>query len=113
MNQTKKPPAKNARGGKGEHASVGVSLSTIEKVMALKVAEAQERHERLTERQRQVAGWMARGLTNRQIADQLGISPKTLDIHRADVFDKLGVKTSAAVAAIVFLVTLADLAEPI
>jgi two-component system response regulator DctR len=109
MNQTKRPPIQRPRGGRN---ALGVSLASVEKVFGLTVAEAQEKHNRLTERQRQVATWMARGLTNRQIAEKLEISPKTLDIHRADVYDKLGVKTSAAVAAIVHLVALAENAVP-
>ena len=53
---------------------------------------------------------MARGLQNRDIAGELGISPKTLDIHRADVYDRLKVDTPAGVARIVWLVHLADMA---
>jgi two-component system response regulator DctR len=109
MNQAKRPPLQRPRGGRN---SLVVSLAAVEKTLGLSVAEAQEKHGRLTDRQRQVAIWMARGLTNRQIAEKLEISPKTLDIHRADVYDKLGVKTSAAVAGIMFLVALADLATP-
>lgn len=109
MNNTKRPPVQRQRAARN---SLGVSLTTVEKILGLTLAEAQDKHDRLTERQRQVAAWMARGLTNRQIAEKLQISPKTLDIHRADVYDKLEVKTSAAVAAIVFLVALAENATP-
>jgi DNA-binding CsgD family transcriptional regulator len=84
----------------------------VEKVIGMSVAQARNRHDRLTERQRQVAELMAQGMTNRRIADEMGISPKTLDIHRADVFDKLECKTSAAVAAIVYLVNLAAVVAP-
>jgi DNA-binding CsgD family transcriptional regulator len=84
----------------------------LEKVLGMSVAEARERYERLTERQRQVAELMSQGMTNRRIAEEMGISPKTLDIHRADVFDKLECKTSAAVAAIVYLVNLAAAVLP-
>jgi FixJ family two-component response regulator len=53
---------------------------------------------------------MANGTLNRQIAQQLSISPKTLDIHRADVLEKLHTRTSAGVANIVHLVALAEAA---
>lgn len=108
MNNTKRPPLQRPRG----RNSLIVSLTQVEKTFGLSLAEAQEKYNRLTERQRQVASWMARGLTNREIAEKLQISPKTLDIHRADVYEKLEVKTSAAVAAIIYLVLLAENAAP-
>ncbi len=38
---------------------------------------------------------MVSGLRNKDIAEQLGISPKTLDIHRANVMDKMEARTTA------------------
>jgi DNA-binding CsgD family transcriptional regulator len=84
-----------------------VSLAMAERVLGMSVNEASELFHTLTERQRQVAELMAQGMTNRRIADELDISPKTLDIHRADVMDKLQVRTSAGIANIVHLVSLA------
>jgi len=96
---------------RGKQIDSTVSLADVERVLGMSVAEARERYDYLTDRQRDVAGLMARGLTNRAIANELDISPKTGDIHRADVFEKLGVRTSAGVASIVHLVALADAAE--
>jgi DNA-binding CsgD family transcriptional regulator len=45
----------------------------------------------LTPRERQVAELIAMGVPQRDIAKKLGISPKTLDIHRGNVRAKLGV----------------------
>ena len=45
----------------------------------------------LTPRERQVAELIAMGVPHRDIAKKLGISPKTLDIHRGNVRAKLGV----------------------
>ena len=54
----------------------------------------------LTERQAQVLALMVRGLTNRDIADQLGLSEGTVKIHATAVFKTLGVssRTQALVA---------------
>ncbi len=93
-------------------SSASISVATLEKVLGMTVAEAQPRYDRLSSRQRQVAGLLARGLKNKTIAEQLGISPKTLDIHRADVYYRLKVQTQAAVARIVFLVELAGKPAP-
>jgi DNA-binding CsgD family transcriptional regulator/tetratricopeptide (TPR) repeat protein len=53
----------------------------------------------LTPRERQVAELAAQGLTNREIGEALYLSPKTVNIHLARVFAKLGVSRRAAVAA--------------
>ncbi len=48
----------------------------------------------LTERERSVMGLVAGGLSNKLIADQLDISVRTVEVHRARVFDKMGVKSA-------------------
>jgi predicted ATPase/DNA-binding CsgD family transcriptional regulator len=53
----------------------------------------------LTERERQVAGLVAQGLTNRQIATRLVISERTADRHVSNILGKLGLSTRAQVAA--------------
>ncbi len=88
-----------------------VALAAIEKTLGLSLAEARQRHARLTERERQVARMMASGKANRQIAEELGISPKTLDIHRANLMHKLEARTTAGVANTVNLVALGDEAD--
>ena len=50
----------------------------------------------LTPRQRQILSLVGRGMTARQIARQLGISPKTVEQHKAKIFAKLGVPNQAA-----------------
>ncbi len=46
--------------------------------------------EALTPREVEVLRMLARGYTNRQIAEQLGISPRTVEGHRANISSKLG-----------------------
>jgi FixJ family two-component response regulator len=54
-----------------------------------------ERLERLTGRERQVLDRIVAGRLNKQIADDLSISIKTVEAHRANVMDKLGARTMA------------------
>jgi DNA-binding NarL/FixJ family response regulator len=54
---------------------------------------ARTKLKRLTRREFEVAGCMAKGLTNPQIAKRLNISWKTLDIHRSKIKEKLKVST--------------------
>jgi DNA-binding NarL/FixJ family response regulator len=49
----------------------------------------------LTARERQVLAGVARGHTNREMAAQLGISPRTVESHRENLMKKLGVRTVA------------------
>lgn len=53
-------------------------------------AEIRRRLASLTEREREVLGLMIEGATNKVVANKLGISPRTVEIHRARVMEKLG-----------------------
>ena len=44
----------------------------------------------LSERERQVLDGLVSGLPNKTIAYDLGISPRTVEIHRANVMSKMG-----------------------
>ncbi|MBC5782822.1 response regulator transcription factor [Ramlibacter sp. USB13] len=58
----------------------------------------QSRLAELTERERDVMRLVARGLPNKLIADQLAISVRTVEVHRARVFDKMDVKSAVELA---------------
>ncbi len=57
------------------------------------------RGETLTDREREVLALVARGLTNRETADRLHLSPHTVARHLANCFAKLGVRTRAGAVA--------------
>ena len=52
----------------------------------------------LTERERDVMDLVVAGLPNKLIADQLDISVRTVEVHRARVFDKMEVKSAVELA---------------
>ena len=54
----------------------------------------------LTRTERTVATLVAQGLTNRQIAEQLFVSPRTVDAHLAHIFRKLDISSRARLAAL-------------
>jgi PAS domain S-box-containing protein len=62
---------------------------------AERLRQARDRLARLTPRQQQVLQLMARGLLNKQIAFELGISDKTVKMHRAALLAALEAKASA------------------
>ncbi len=53
-------------------------------------SQAKELPERLTDRERQVLGLIVEGFTNKEIAEKLFLSPKTVDNHRGRIMSKLG-----------------------
>jgi DNA-binding NarL/FixJ family response regulator len=54
----------------------------------------------LTSRESEVLSWLAKGKTNRDIAQILGLSPRTVDKHLEQIYAKLGVENRTAAAAI-------------
>ena len=54
----------------------------------------------LTAREAEVLYWVVKGKTNRDIGDILGTSPRTVTKHLEHVFEKLGVETRTAAAAL-------------
>ena len=57
---------------------------------------------RLSERERDVLGGLTRGLPNKYIAYDLDISPRTVEIHRANLMSKLGVRSLSEALRIAF-----------
>ncbi len=55
----------------------------------------------LTAREREVLGGIARGLTNKEIAGELGISHRTVETHRESLMRKLGIRTVAGLTRFV------------
>jgi DNA-binding CsgD family transcriptional regulator len=50
----------------------------------------------VTSREREVLEWLAAGKTDREIAELLGVSPRTVQKHLQHIYDKLGVETRTA-----------------
>jgi PAS domain S-box-containing protein len=86
-------------GPTGELAySLGSQMEVVEGAQPssrLRRQRAQQLVSKLTLRQRQVLNQMVRGRRNKQIAPSLGISEKTVKMHRAALLAKLGVASSA------------------
>lgn len=53
----------------------------------------------LTRREMDVLEWVARGKTNRDVAEILGMSPRTVNKHLEHIYEKLGVETRTAAVA--------------
>lgn len=58
-------------------------------------------HLGLSYREMELLLWVGAGLTKRQIAEQMGVTPSTADTFRRRAYSKLGVSTGSAAVAIV------------
>lgn len=81
-----------------------VAMAAIESAFAREQArlesQAEEESRRgalaaLTSREREVAELLASGLHNKAVAQCLGISPRTVEVHKARIMDKLGARSLA------------------
>ena len=90
-----KPFSDNALVDRIEHA-LGASLRAVESQRARRVL--MRRVEELTEREREVMRRVVEGLPNKLIAEQLSISVRTVEVHRARVFEKMDVKSAVELA---------------
>ncbi len=80
-------------------------MDRVEEAMAAsrKAAAAAEVHARLATlsgREREVLDLILAGNMNKVVADKLGISMRTVEVHRAHIFDKMQVKTAVELAGL-------------
>ena len=70
----------------------------------IETAEAEERYNTLSPRERQVMGLVVAGLPNKQMATRLTLSEKTIEVHRGNVMRKMRVDSVAALVRASILV---------
>ncbi|WP_338846556.1 response regulator [Massilia sp. W12] len=63
-------------------------------------AQVAERLASLSPREREVLDLILQGKMNKVVADELGISMRTVEVHRANIFDKMQVKTAVELAGL-------------
>ncbi len=74
-------------------AAIEGALQTRSNELDAKYAEdAQQRLEQLTPREREVLDHLAAGASNKEAAVKIGISPRTIEFHRANIITKTGAK---------------------
>jgi RNA polymerase sigma factor (sigma-70 family) len=85
-----------------------IALDRKQREMRTQHESVRERLARLTPREREVMDLIVAGKSNKEAAAALGVSPKTVEVHRAHVMDKLQVSALAEMVEMVTRVRLAD-----
>ena len=73
-----------------ERINQALAKDARERAEALRRSSVQERFERLTRREREVMTLLVTGYTNKQMAQRLNISIRTIEGHRRRVYEKMG-----------------------
>ena len=63
---------------------------------AMSAIEAAQEDQKLSRREIEVLNALSKGLNNREIGEQLNLSPKTIDSHRTNLLKKMHVNSTAA-----------------
>ena len=82
--------------------AVELSFSTKEADEALD--DMRRRWETLSQREKETAQWVARGQLNKLIADAMAISERTVQVHRANAYQKLGVKNAVELSKVLDMI---------
>lgn len=78
-----------------------MSIGEARRQSSAQAREVEERFGRLTGREREVMHLLAEGLSNRQIAESLQISPRTVEVYKARLYEKLQIRTTAELVKLV------------
>lgn len=78
--------------------SEAMELDARQRVADASVDSVNNRLSSLTTRERQIMELVLAGKYNKVIADELNISMRTVEVHRANIFDKMQVKTAVELA---------------
>ena len=78
--------------------SEAMTLETAQRASNASQDSVNRRLESLTNRERQIMDLVLAGKLNKIIADELNISMRTVEVHRANLFDKMQIKTAVELA---------------
>lgn len=88
--------AGEGNGDGGIRVSMDSTISSLAAALAPRAVPGPPVRALLTKRQQQILALVARGYAGKQVARQLGISPKTVEQHKTRIFAKLGVQNQTA-----------------
>ncbi|MCU7885517.1 MAG: response regulator [Candidatus Thiodiazotropha sp. (ex Lucinoma annulata)] len=87
-----------------ERINEALAIDAEERANALRQAAIQQYVERLTKREQEVMGLLVSGYSNKQMAQELEISYRTVEIHRRRVYEKMEVESLAELIKMVHVI---------
>jgi len=87
-----------------ERVHVALELDAARRTKNRIVAETRQLLDRLTNREDEIMKLLARGLPVKQIGVELGISPKTVHVHRTHIFENMRVRNAVELLALLYRV---------
>jgi DNA-binding NarL/FixJ family response regulator len=90
------------------YVSQDIAKNLFEKFCAGSLPNSDSALEHLTERQCEILQLIADGRNTKQIADELGVSPKTVDFHRGKLMERLNIRDVAGLVRLAFREKLLD-----
>ena len=81
-----------------DRVAAALDLEARRQAVATTSRAVEERLSSLSPREREVMEKMLEGLLNKQIADDLGIAMRTVEVHRARILEKFGVRSAVELA---------------
>ena len=91
----------------------GLERDQVAREQRGELAEIQEKYDTLTSREREVIVLLVKGMLNKQIAAELGITEITIKVHRRRILQKMNAKSLPALVRMVEKLRLTDLADKI
>ena len=82
-----------------ENINAALLQDAENRTVSAKQALLKEKTDALTTREKEIMDLLANGLSNKEIAKQLSISPRTVEVHRHHILSKLGLKSVTQLAA--------------
>ncbi len=77
-----------------------VEQALLQSIKAGEAHQVQLRLQSLSQREHEVLELILQGKMNKNIADELGISMRTVEVHRAHIFDKMQIKSAVELAGL-------------
>ena len=73
----------------------GINFDRAARLQRAKLGDLRRRYHSLTAREREVMAHVVTGMLNKQVAQELGTTEKTIKVHRGHIMQKMGVKSFA------------------
>ncbi|MNN77506.1 Response regulator protein TmoT [compost metagenome] len=89
----------------------GLERDQVAREQRGELAEIQDKYATLTSREREVIVLLVKGMLNKQVAAELGITEITIKVHRRRILQKMNAKSLPALVRMVEKLRLTDLAD--